>query len=240
MALTCAQICERARNIAKCPGFTVQSGQYLNSVLQSLAESYDFDVNKVGDFTVTTGTGVVAPQGPYTLPTNYLRACPREVNFLINGEPFILTQFDMATFRAQFTGPGITNYPSFFATDFSTVQSLGYPVAYLWPPVSGAYVITWPYFKAHEDITSPETSTTVPWFPNSEYLYTAVAGELMGETDDERASAYNDPDNGKAAKILRHYLQMKDDRLGYSQRVQLDPNNFRSTLNTAPTKQTVW
>lgn len=236
MPLTCAQIVTNACAIAKCPGMTVQAGQFLNAVLQGLAEQYDFDIQKVGTFTVTTGTGVPAPQGPYPLPANYLRACPQEVNFLINGEPFILTQFDMAKFRAQFTGPGITSYPSFFATDFSTVQSLGYPVAYLWPPVSGAYVITWPYFAAHAEIATPETSTTVPWFPYSAYLYTAVAAELMKITDDERYVQYYQASEA----MLRKYLEMKDDRLGYAQTVRLDPNNFRSTLNTAPTKQTVW
>lgn len=236
MPLTCAEIVTNAVQIAKTPGMRVQAGQFLNAVLQALAEQYDFDIMKVGDFSITTGSGVVAPQGPYTLPDDYLRACPQEVNFLINGQPFILTQFDMAKFRQQFTGPGITSYPSFFATDFSTVQSLGYPTAYLWPPVSGAYVITWPYFRQHTDIVAPEDSDEIPWFPYSAYLYTAVAGELMKISDDERWASYFKV----CQEMLRKYLEMKDDRLGYAQTIKLDPNNFRSTLNVKATKQTVW
>lgn len=236
MALTYAQIVTTATQIAKCPGYSVIAGQMLNSILTDLALNYDFDIQKVEDFTVTTGTGVVAPQGPYPLPANYLRAAPQEVNFLINGEPFILTQFSLAKFRAQFTGPGITSYPSFFATDFGTVESLGYPVAYLWPPVSGAYVITWPYFKAHAVVANAETSSAVPWYPSSVYLYTALAGELMKITDDDRQGKYS----SDAEDLLRKYLLMKDDKEGYAQQVQLDSNNFRSTINTLPTKQTVW
>jgi hypothetical protein len=236
MALTCAQIVTLACQIAKCPGMTSQAGMMLNGILSDLARNYDFDIMKDESFTVTTGTGVVAPQGPYPLPVDYLRASPNEVNFLINGEPFILVQFSLAKFRAQFTGPGITSYPSFFATDMSTITSLGYPVAYLWPPVSGAYVIQWPYFKAHTDIATPETSSVVPWFPSSVYLYTAVAGELMKITDDERQTATVQ----LAEHELKKYLMLKDDKEGYAIQVQLDPNNFKSTLNVSPTKQTVW
>ena len=236
MAMTCAQIVDQACQIAKTQGMTAQAGRMLNGILTDLAENYDFDIQKVTDFTVTTGSGVPAPQGPYPLPADYLRACPNEVGFLINGEPFILVQFSLAKFRAQFTGAGITSYPSFFATDFSTVQTLGYPTAWLWPPVSGAYVITWNYFKKHADIATPETSAVVPWFPSSVYLYTALAAELMKITDDQRLGNYLQLSEHQLSK----FLMMKDDRLGYSQQVSLDRNNFKSTLNTSPTKQTIW
>ena len=38
MAQTAAQICTLARQIAKCPGYTSQSGQLLNVILEELAQ----------------------------------------------------------------------------------------------------------------------------------------------------------------------------------------------------------
>ncbi len=239
MAMNCSQICAMARQIAKCPNFTSQSGMFLNAVLANLARDYDFDIQKVTSFILTTG-GVTPAQGPYPLPANYLRAAINEVGFVILGQPITMIQMDLAKIQALFVGQGINNYPEFFATDFSTLKTLGYPTAYLWAPATGVYAINWHYFKEHTEIVTPETDTTTPWFPDSVFLYTAVAGELMKITDDEREDDFNDPDEGKVAKLLRKYLEMKDDKDGYAVTVQLDRNNFPAKGTLPPTKVTVF
>lgn len=233
MALTCNQIITLATQIAKTPNYTSQAQQLLNLILTDLAETYDFDIQKVTSFTVVTGASAVNFFQPYNLPTNYLRASPGEVDYVVSGQPFILTQIDMARIRALFQAQGVSDYPYNFATDFSTVQTLGFPQAYLWPPPNGAYSILWPYFKAHTDITD---FTQSPWFPNSQYLVTRLAGELMRLSDDTRQKAFAD----EAENMLRKYLQMKDDPEGYAQQVKLDRMSFRSYANLPATKATVF
>lgn len=247
MPLTCAQIVTLSCQIAKCPGYTAQAGQMLNAILRELAEDYDFDIMKVTNFTVVTGTTLVNNgAGPYNLPENYLRASPEEVNYIFNGEPYVLVQFDMPRWRALFQGPGIQDLPRQFATDFSTVQTLGNPQAYLWPPPNGAYNILWPYFMQHADIATPETSVTVPWMPSTTYLYTRLAGELMKITDDDRTEQYlgdgTDKKRGLAADILEKYLISKDDKEGYAQQVKLDRNAFKNPNwnSLQNTKQIGW
>ena len=247
MPLSCSAIVTLACQIAKTPGMTSQAGMLLNAILQELAESYDFDVQKNASLVVTTGTTLVNNgAGPYNLPADYLRASPDEVNYIVNGEPYVLVQFDMARWRALFQGPGIQDFPRQFATDFSTVKNLGFPQAYLWPPPNGAYAVTWPYFAAHTDITTPQTSATIPWFPSSSYLYTRLAGELMKISDDSRCMEYlgdgTDKKKGMAADILYKYLVLKDDSLGYAKQVKLDRNTFRNPNwgSLRNTKQVGW
>jgi len=246
MALTNAQIVSLALQIAKCPGFGSQAGMLYNSILDDLAESYDFDIQKVTTFSVLSNSVPTNfGAGPYNLPADYLRASPGEVNFIYNGQPYILTQYDIARWRAEFQGAGIQDYPRKFATDFSTVETLGFPQAYLWPPPNGAYNILWPYFKKHDFITNPQSDTlTPPWFPMSTYLIRRLAGELMALTNDDRMELFlsDKEGSGGAGDMLRKYLELKDDPEGYARQVKLDPNNFNGAnfANLPNTKQIGW
>lgn len=231
MALTNAQIISLACQMANCPGMTNNAGLLYNSILREIAENYDFDIQKVTTFSVTT-VGGANNSGPYPLPSDYLRASPNEINYSINGTIYILTQIPIATWRSLFQGPGISNQPFNFATDFSANP----PNAYVWPPANGAYQIQWPYFKQHADIVNPQGSNVAPWFPQTSYLYTRLAGELMLLMDDTRRQKTLD----EATKLLDKYLMMKDDPEGYAKTVQLDKSNFRSYKNLKPTKITGW
>jgi hypothetical protein len=87
------------------------------------------------------------------------------------------------------------------------------------------------------DITTPETSSSVPWFPNTKYLITALACELMKLTNDDRYLAYK----ADADDILMRYLKMKDDPEGRAKRVQLDRRFFGNRFNRLPnTKLIGW
>ena len=67
--LTAAQIIQRACAVAKAPGYTVQCGQYLNSLLDDLQQTYDFDYIRK-----TVILPIAAGSNGYTLPEDYLRA----------------------------------------------------------------------------------------------------------------------------------------------------------------------
>ena len=67
--LTATQITTAARAIAKCPGFTSQSGIYLNLVLNDLVLHRDLKMlRKQHSIAVSVGSN-----GPFALPTDYLR-----------------------------------------------------------------------------------------------------------------------------------------------------------------------
>lgn len=236
---TYQEIVTAACYIAKVPGMTVQAGQLLNNILRQLSENYNFDIQKVTSFSITTGTTTVNNgAGPYNLPSGYLRHAIDEVNYIFDGEPYVLQQIPIAQWRALFQGPGIQNLPQQFATDFSTVQTLGFPQVYLWPPPNGAYVIQWPYYQQHIDIQSPETNNTLqPWMPDFIYLKTKLAEMLMMYSDDTRRKEFYEVNKD----ILNKYLEMKDDVVGYVKQVKLDGRYFRpSFANLKNTKQIGW
>lgn len=229
MSLTYAQIISLACTAAKCPGYTSQAGQICNAVLAQLAQQHDFDIQKVTSFSITTNGTTNNGAGPYNLPTDYLRHAEEEVNFPVNNVPFILQQIPIAQWRSLYLNGNGGAIPVNFATDFSTVQSLGYPQAYIYPAPNTAYVIQWPYFKQHAFIATPETSGAVPWFPDAVYLYTKVAYELMKLTDDDRARAFKED----AVDILRKYIELKDDTEGYAFKIQMG-GCFRGNYNSLP------
>ena len=240
MPLNAAAICTRAAQIARVPGFTSQAGDSLNWVLQELCQDYDFAVAKqTYSFNFNPSQINYLGQAFQNYPSNYLRAVNDKSSFyVISGVPYPMIQVDSAgEFDILVQQAGLSNFPVFFATDMSlsgtsnstvngTPGTTGVPVALFWQVPSGAYPVTQRYYAQMPDISSPASSSVVPWFPNTNYLVTRVAGELMKDSDDERAVAYLSDDEEQyplgAGSILKKYLRMKDDKQSRTNFVQLD------------------
>jgi hypothetical protein len=254
MSLTAAQICARAAQIARVPGFLSQAGDSLNMVLQELCQDYDFDVAKqTYGFNFNTSQLNYNGQAFQNFPSNYLRGIRNECWYFISGVPYPMIPLDLNEFDMLVEQAGVSNFPIFFAVDMSgngflnstvlgTPGALGVPVAVFWMPPSGAYAMTVRYYSQMPDIANPSTSSTVPWFPNTNYLVTRVAGELMKDADDERATAYLSDDdkypNG-AGTLLRKYLMMKDDKENRSNTVQLDRRRFGRAYDRLQNTKTI-
>lgn len=238
--LTAAQICSLAREAAKCPGYTVQSGQLLNVVLEDLAQNYDFDTIK-GTFTFNFNSGTGTGSGPYTLPADWYRGIDEDIFYLIDGVPYPMINISLAEYDNLVQQSGLASYPTSYATDMSQSP----PVMYVWPPAAGAYAMKARYFKQPVSITSPEGSALVPWFPNTQYLIRRLAGELMGITNDDRMGTWlgsEDPkldSVGSACSILRRYLKMKDDMGGKVKTVSLDRRHFGRGFSRLPNTKTI-
>lgn len=238
MALTAAQIVSLSTQTAKVPGWTDQAGKLLNAILQELAMDYDFDAARGGtNLMLTSGL-----KGPYALPTDYLRLRQREgqaeLYYLIDGVPYHPDQRTYAEINAMVYTAGLQNYPQLFATDMSVaVPFVTGPNLYVWPPSNGAYTFIIGYQKQMADIATPESSATIPWFPNTNYLLTRLAGELMKMSNDSRADSFlgNDAERtpGGAGSLLRQYLELKDDNEGTVKTVTLDKRRFRGRMSSA-------
>lgn len=233
MALTAAQIVTLATQVAKTPAFTSQAGQFLNVVLQELCQTYNVDAARAYytfDFSTSSGSG------PYDLPADYLRMAPDGIWYTIQGVKYPMISVDLSEFDAMVQSAGNQAYPVFYATD--TAES---PVQiYFWAPPSGAYPVSMRYFRQMDDITSPETSSTVPWFPNTNYLITRLAGELMKISGDKRADIYLGDGPSGAQGILDRYLKLEDDDLNRAKRVQLDRRYFGRSSDLPNTKLVGW
>lgn len=259
--LTSAQIVQIACQVGRGPGFTMQAGQLLNSILADLCQTYDFAIARgTVSFTFTTGLtpsgefpNLVAGAGVYTLPTDYLRAVRDEVMWFNQGVPYPLIPVDLAEFDWQVQQAGNQAYPYLWATDMSQSP----PLAVVWPGASGAYPVMVRYQRQMADIGSgiapvngntwnpgtnpPESATVVPWFHNQRYLLKQLSGMVMELTNDPRAQTFlgdGDPSNPGAQSILRHYLLLKDDSSNRAQRVTLDRRRFsRGFYNLPDTKR---
>lgn len=243
MALQAQQIIALACQDAKAPGFTSQAGQFLNMVLSDLCQAFDFEVARK-TFYFDFNPSLVSPignsiygSGPYPLPSDYLRAAGDRAVFWTNlGVPYNLIPIDLAEFDSAVQQAGIQAYPYWYATDLSLGDeddaSQTTPQLYVYPPPSGAYPVTIRYYCQMADITTPETSTTVPWFPNQAYLRKRVAAELMGLTGDDRHESWL----AGADKLLNEYLRLKDDSSNRAKSVTLDRRrfgpNYQSLANT--------
>lgn len=250
MPLTAAQICTRAAQIARVPGFLTQAGDSLNVVLLELCQDYDFELAKFTyNFTFNTAQLNSNGQAYQNLPANYLRSIRNECFYYISGVPYPMIPLDQAEGDMLVQTSGLSNFPVFYWTDMSLMGetnggTTGVPVMLFWMPPSGAYQVIIRFFGSQPDIANPSTSSVIPWFPNQNYLITRVAGELMKDADDERATAYlsdkEEYPNG-AGTILRKYLMMKDDHGDRAQTVQLDRRRFgRSFDRLRNTKQIGW
>lgn len=252
MAQTAQTICTLARQIAKCPGYTSQSGQLLNMILGELAQDYDFDtIRKTHSSTFVTGVvsgpgnQYIAGCGPNPMPTDFLRAENNEIIWYLQGVRYVIVVVQQDEFDRLTQTAGFNSYPTVGYIDMAPVADALPPNLYVWTPASGAYPFTVRYFPQMADITTPESSTTVPWFPNQTYLITRLAGELMRLTNDDRCAAYlgDNEENGMigAGAILSKYLKMKDDPEGKVNTVSLDRRRFGRNFSYLPdTKLVGW
>lgn len=245
MPLTSAQIVSLATQAARCPGFTSQGGQLLNTILSDLCQTYDFDVTKkTVNFNFNASQLNSLGQAYQNLPSNYLRGIRYESFYVISGVPYPMIPCDLEEFDMLVEQAGLANFPVFYATDMSlagvTNSATGsggtaVPVMLFWQVPSGAYPATVRYYSQMPDITTPETSTTVPWFPNQTFLIRELTGRLMNLTDDERAEMTLSSDEDRypngSGVILRKYLQMKDDKGTRVKTVELDRRRFGTSFD---------
>lgn len=238
--LTAAQICSLARETAKCPGYTSQSGQLLNSILEDLAQDFDFDVIK-SFIAFNFNSGGNTGSGPYPLPANWYRGIDKDIFYTIDGVPYPMVNISLTEFHNLVQQSGLASYPTAYATDMSASP----PNMYVWPPASGGFPVHAGYFTQPASITTPESSGTIPWFPSTQYLLRRLAGELMMITNDDRAQAFlgdEEPEKdtpGSACSILRRYLRMKDDQGGKVHTVQLDRRHFGRNFSRLPNTKTI-
>ena len=130
--------------------------------------------------------------------------------------------------------PGLASYPYLAYVDIATSPA----GLYVWPPASGNYPATVRYNPMMPDIVD---TSQVPWFPNSNYLITRLAGELMRPADDERMQSYlsDEPGSGGAGDMLRKYLIMKDDPSTAPKNVTLDRRLFKTGLQALRNTKTI-
>jgi len=232
MALTAAQIVAAACSVAKCPGYISQGGMYLNLVLKDLWLHRDLKVNRK-----TQALSVSAnSNGPFNLESDYQRTY--DLFYLQNSLPYFLKPAAMEMYDAQFKDPSISNYPYMYATDLSSdaiIASATTGQIYIYPQSSASLSLTHRYMQKQADITTPETSTSVPWFEDQDYLIKGTAYRLMEITDDERRDKFiTDCEN-----MLRiHLIMAADDEQQIVRSVRLDPWRFNSNRSARPTKVT--
>ena len=198
--------------------------------LADLAQTYDFDYMRE---TQTISALPVAANGDNNLPVGYPLAADhlrtREVFYYVNGEPFYLTQMPIEKYDQLYNGPGVTSYPTHFAIRTETTP---YTI-YFYEPLQIPLTVFVRYQPQPADIANPQSSATVPWFTNQRYLLKKLAADIMQETDDARAGAWQK----EAEEMLRLYLQMKDDSEGYAKTIKLDRNVFRGGGSLKCTKK---
>jgi hypothetical protein len=179
--------------------------------------------------------------GPFPLPADFLRADINDVFYTIQGVPYVMVAIDNNEYDALVQTPGFNSYPTFYTT---IMEAVPFSMK-VWPPASGAYPVTMRYRRLMPLITTPETSTDVPWFPQQSYLRTRLAGELMQLTNDSRWEAFLSDDEdqhpGGAGVLLRKYLKMKDDQANRPKTVTRDRRRFGVSYDQLPnTKQVGW
>ena len=219
--LTSAQIISLACSIAKVPGFTTQAGQLMNARLIQIALDQDLDIIRR-----TTTINLLVGTATYNLPANYLRA--REVFYSQNGQVFTPNQISLEDYDGLFKGPGEQDYPYYYATDIAQSP----PTISLYPAPSVSTAMTVRYMDNLVEITTPETSSVIPWFQDQLLLVKMVAEDLMDISDDSRADDFFHKNDDK----MRRLIQMANDKENRAITVKKDPLSFRSVRTVKPTK----
>lgn len=224
--MTAAQICTDAASIAKCPGYLALAGRQLNLVLNDLSMKRNLKVNLVKEpLTISVNSN-----GPFNLPANYLRTY--DMFYLVSGTPYFLNPCSLKEFDNENQLSGLSSYPYEWATDLSAVASGGVGKLYVYPQSSTALSVTHRYYLKQDEIANPESSSTVPWFLDQDYLMAALSARLMRTTDDDRMSQFE----ADAMRILEPYLMTEGDEQQVVKEVILDPRRFHVGGSNRPTK----
>lgn len=225
--LTAAQIVTKATQIAKCPGFTQQGGQDLNLTLNDLCLHRDLKMLRQTE-SIAVQIGV---NGPFSLPANYLRTY--DLFYTVNNFPYFLFPLGQDEYDALFKDPSIANYPYCYTTDLTNQQTQGQCQLFIFPQSTSALALTHRYMINMPDIASPESSSTVPWFQDQDYLIHATATRLMKLTDDGRYDKFEADGEG----LLRtHLIQGDGDEQKVVKSIRLDPQRFHVNRALRPTK----
>ena len=246
MPLSYQQIITLATATAKCPAWTTQAQALFTVILQELCEGYDFDVARgttTFNFFANLVVGAPTASGPYTLPSDWLRANKDDVFYTISGIKYVMIPVSLAEFDGLVQQAGLNSYPENYAVDNSPIANQLPPQLYVWPPPSGSYPVTARYYRQMPDPTPAQMTdgVTIPWFPNTQYLLRRLTGELMLLTNDDRApmflgGEYKQQDGAVflgSAAILDRYMKMKDDEQ-VVKRVTLDKRFFGGKLSSVP------
>ena len=224
--ITSAQIVARACAIAKCPGFTQQGGQYLNLTLNDLVLHRDLKMNRVQ----TSITVQIGSNGPFTLPTDYLRTY--DLFYTVNNFPYFLFPMSQEEYDALFKDPSIANYPYAYTTVLTNQATQTAGQLFIFPQSTSALSLTLRYMINRADIATPESSSSVPWFPDQDYLIHATATRLMKETDDARQDSFEK----QGEDMLRLHLIEEGDEQKVVKSIKLDPQRFHVNRSLRPTK----
>lgn len=247
MPFTAQQLCQLATQATEPPatGRLKQVGQLLNIILSDLAMTEDLELTRgTFNFTLVSDNGSGNGMGPYPLPLNYWRHTKDGVFFTLLGVPYILTNYEQSEFDQLVVTAGLANYPEIFYTDISPLAQNppSNPLMYVWQPSNGAYAMTVRYYKSLPDIVDPETSQTIPWFPNQTYLLTELIGRTMMLVGDKRAGDFlsSDPNGMGSGNQRRKFLQSQAaDNEGRARTVGLDRRRFGSNFVKLPDTKAV-
>lgn len=224
--ITASAIVTLACQIAKCPGFTSQGGQQLNLVLNDLVLHRDLKMNRVK----TTIAVTIGSNGPFTLPTDYLRTY--DLFYTINNFPYFLFPMSQEQYDQLFKDPSIANYPYSYTTDLTNQATQTAGQLFIYPQSNTALTLTHRYMIKRADLATPESSSTVPWFEDQDYLIHATAMRLMKITDDARYDKYK----LDGEDMLRTHIIMEGDEQRVVKEVRLDPQRFHMNRTLRPTK----
>ncbi len=230
MSISAAQIVADACSIAKCPGMIALGGRQLNLVLADLVLHRNLKVNLVSsNINIPANTN-----GPFNLELDYLRTY--ELLYYIEDQPYFLNPSNRQQFDAEPNKSTTSNYPYEWASDLSPVAD-GLPgLLYIYPQSNQNLTMIHRYFVKRADIANPESSTSIPWFADQDYLVQATAMRLMRVTDDVRYDRFV----AMCDKMLESHLLTEGDEQQVVKEVKLDPRRFKVGGALRPTKLDPW
>lgn len=215
--------------MAKRPGFLSYGGRALNMTLEDLWMHRNLKVNLVRSTITTTPYS----NGPFNLETDYARTY--DMWYMVTGTPYFLNPCTLRDFD-QDQQSGLSSYPSEWATDLSGVPTVGYGSLYVYPQSNMALTLFHRYFVRRPDISTPETSSVVPWFEDQDYLTVATAMRVMRITGDDRYASFA----MECDKLLLKHLLTEGDEQQAVRYVKLDPRMFKVKSSNRPTKSDPW